>query len=432
MMAPSMRLIGVCALTLVPTAVLAAMLPHLAGWAMVVPALVALTAIVDGVLGTRRLQKLDAEAPGEWRMTQGQPAALPLRIRNESGEAMRAQIAPVVPSGVEAVETVSDVVAPQGESQFLWECTADTRGDHVLTTINLQVLSACGLWHVRRRRSGVCTLRVFPDLRDRATAALLQRSRRPGVVAQRQLGKGREFDRLRQYMPGDSYEDVYWKGTARRATPVVRLHRVEHAQQVYVVIDCSRLSARPGVLDGYVGAALHLMLTAERYGDLFGLATFSDRVHTSLQARNGSKHYSLCRDAIYNLTTQRVHPDFGEVFSTLQARIARRSLLVFLTSLDDALLAEQFEQEVVVIARRHLVAVHSMRLPTCRPVFGPDPPNDLDGAYAGLAGQLEWNRMERMKRSLSLRGVRLSLLDPERAKVQIASAYLAIKQRQLL
>ena len=107
----------------------------------------------------------------------------------------------------------------------------------------------------------------------------------------RQIGKGREFENLRQYLPGDSFEDIHWKATARRGFPVVKLYRVEHAQEVYAIIDASRLSAREGILDSYVDAALHLALVAERQGDRFGLVTFSDRTQQFVRARSGMDHF---------------------------------------------------------------------------------------------------------------------------------------------
>jgi uncharacterized protein (DUF58 family) len=269
-------------------------------------------------------------------------------------------------------------------------------------------------------------------LRDRATAAIFQRTALTGTRIQRQVGKGREFDRLRQYLPGDSYEDIYWKGTAKRGAPVVKLHHLEHAQQVYVALDCSRLSALENVLDGYVEAALHLALSAERQGDRFGVVVFSDRVHSIVQARHGAAHFRTCREAIYNVKPRRVNPDFGDIFASLQNRLTRRSLIVFLTCLDDAMLADTFERDVKVIARRHLLIVHLMRSALWRPLFDGPAPENLDSAYTALAGQLYWNRIRQLQISLRNRGVRLSLLDPERAKLQIAAAYLDVKRRQLL
>src|SRR5581483_4829853 len=99
----------------------------------------------------------------------------------------------------------------------------------------LETASPFGLWLVRSERTVDCDVRVYPNLRDRATAALFQRTATLGMRLHRQIGKGREFDNLRQYAPGDGFEDIDWKATARRRYPVVKLYRVEHAQEVYAI-----------------------------------------------------------------------------------------------------------------------------------------------------------------------------------------------------
>ena len=78
----------------------------------------------------------------------------------------------------------------------------------------------CG---ARRRRD--CELRVYPDLRaerKQAAAVFLTRSGL-GSHAQRQVGRGRDFEKLRDYVAGDSIEDISWKATARRQKPVSKV-----------------------------------------------------------------------------------------------------------------------------------------------------------------------------------------------------------------
>jgi uncharacterized protein (DUF58 family) len=248
----------------------------------------------------------------------------------------------------------------------------------------------------------------------------------------RQIGKGREFDNLRQYMPGDSFEDIHWKATARRAFPVVKLYRVEHAQEVYAVVDSSRLSVREGILESYVEATLHLALVAERQGDRFGLVTFSDRTHGFVRARSGMDHFRLCRETIYNLRAERVSPDFREVFTSLQLNLRRRSLVIFFTSLDDALLADTFEREVPLLARRHLVLVNVTGTAGMKQLFTGEPPDDVDELYAGLAGQMLWNRMRTLQIGLQNKGVKLTIVSAERIKTQVTAGYLEVKRRQAL
>ena len=337
-----------------------------------------------------------------------------------------------MPEGIESPDLVRDISAPAGVSRVDWPCTGTTRGDRPIRHVHLEAASPLGLWAVRSACDASCVLRVYPNLRDRATAAVFLKTAAPGFRLRPQVGKGREFDNLRHYLPGDSFEDIHWKATARRAFPVVKLFRVEHAQEVYAVIDSSRLCARAGILDSYVDAALHLALVAERQGDRFGLVTFSDRTHRFVRARSGIDHFRLCREAIYNLRAGRVSPDFREVFTSLQLNLRRRCLLVFFTSLDDALLAETFEHEIPIVSRRHLVMVNVTETAAMRPLFSGTAPADEESLYDGLAGQMLCNRMRRLQIALENRGVKLSLVQPERIKTQVTAAYLDAKRRQLL
>jgi uncharacterized protein (DUF58 family) len=336
-----------------------------------------------------------------------------------------------MPEGAASEELTRTLLAAPGASLTDWPVTGTTRGDHALTLIQVEAQSPMGLWLVRGRRTTDCALRVYPNLRDRATAALFSKTANIGQRMRRQVGKGREFDNLRQYLPGDSFEDIHWKATARRGYPTVKLYQVEHAQEVYAVIDSSRLSMRPGILESYVEAALHLALVAERAGDRFGLVTFSDRTHSFIRARHGMDHFRLCRETIYNLKAERVSPDFRDVFSSLQLNLRRRTLLVFFTSLDDALLAETFEHEVPMLSRRHLVLVNVTQTPGVKPLFDETPP-DLDALYGGLAGQILWNRTRKLKIALQNRGIKLTEVDPSRIKMQVTSQYLDVKRRQIL
>jgi uncharacterized protein (DUF58 family) len=431
-MVPSQRLLLLAAVVVLPLATAAGFVPGLAIPCAATLALWAVVAAVDAVRGHARLGTLDASVPPVVRLTKDVPARLPIAIANRSPQSLAIRLSVATPPGVPSARFVEAAVVPAGASRFEWPCTGAARGDHRLRTLHLEAPSPFGLWHIRAERTLDCAIRVYPNLRDRATAAIFQRTAVVGLRMRRQVGKGREFDNLRQYMPGDGFEDIDWKATARRQFPVVKLYRVEHAQEVYAVVDSSRLSARPEILESFVNAALHLALVAQTQGDRFGLVTFSDRTHKFVRARNGMDHFRLCRETIYNLQASRVSPDFGGVFTALQLNLRRRALLVFFTSLDDALLAETFEREVPILARRHIVLVNTPQPPGLKPLFTDAASADLDSLYSGLAGQMVSNRLRQLSLALSSRGVRLSVVDPARIKTQVTSEYLEVKRRQVL
>jgi uncharacterized protein (DUF58 family) len=425
---PSKRLLLLSAAVAIPAATIAGLFPPMPGIAVLT--VLALAAAIDATRGSERLQELAIQTPAFARFTKDVPAAIPVTIENRAPVPLPLRIAVIPPAEI-MMDQFQQVTAETGTSRLDWNCTAGLRGDHPLRQIHIETSSPWGLWQVRQSRPANFTFRVYPNLRDRATAALFLKYA-PGMRMRRQVGKGREFDNLRHYLPGDNFEDIHWKATARRAFPIVKLYRVEHAQEVYAVIDSSRLSARENILESYIDAALHLAIVSERQGDKFGLVTFSYRTHRFLRARGGLDHFRLCRETIYNLRAGRVSPDFREVFTSLQLNLRRRSLLVFFTSLDDALLAETFEQEIPLLARRHVVLVNVTQTAAMKPLFAGEPPADADAIYEGLAGQMLWNRMRSLELALRRRNVRLSLVDPARIKQRVTAEYLEVKRRQVL
>jgi uncharacterized protein (DUF58 family) len=291
------------------------------------------------------------------------------------------------------------------------------------------------MWQVRRKDDAAMEVRVYPNLRrDDDLKALRQGV--SGVHAMRQIGRGREFEKLREYLPGDGFDEIHWKATARRGRPITKVFQVERTQEVYVVIDRSRLSARlvgeDTTLERSISAALIVGAAAEKRGDLFGLAAFSDQVDAFVRARNGKAHYAACRDAIYQLHPKPVSPDFDEIATFLRLRLRRRALLLFLTSLDDPVLAENFARAMKLLARKHVVLAGMLRPAATRKLFENDDVESAEDVYRDLAGHLSWKRLKELEGLLARQGVRLSVIDPANFSVALIGIYDSVKQRQLL
>ena len=143
-------------------------------------------------------------------------------------------------------------------------------------------------------------------------------------------------------------------------------------------------------------------------------------------------HYNACRDRLYTLEPQGVSPDFAELFTFIGTRIRRRALLIFLTNLDDPILAEGFVKTIDLISRRHLVLVNVMTPQGARPLFSSPRVNSVDDLYRRLGGHFLWSSLRETEKTLRRRGVGFSLLDNEKMCAQLVSHYLTIKQRQIL
>lgn len=444
---PRPRLLLCFAVVTLPLALVGAVWPAAVEACVAGALLFALVAVADALRGGRRLEGIEVKPPEVLRLSKDRPGTVELRVRNPGARAGRLRLAPLWPAEVIAPEPDRLVALPDGAewSSLTWPCTGVRRGRHRLERVWLEAISPLGLWAARRGVATRCELRVYPNLLHdrRQLAALFLNRGFGGTHARRLVGKGREFEKLRDYVHGDSFEDVHWKATAKRGRPVTKEYQVERTQEIYVVVDAARLSARvpnpasglphpASALERHLTAALLLGLAAERQGDFFGLVTFSDTVSTFVRARNGKAHFSACRDAIYTIEPRAVTPDFAELAGFLRLRLRRRALLVVLTDLDDPVLAESFSKHIELLARQHLILVNMLKPPGVAPLFASDDVNDVDDVYDRLGGHLRWQRLRELEKRLQRRGVQFALLDDERLCAQLVTQYLEVKQRQIL
>ena len=213
-----------------------------------------------------------------------------------------------------------------------------------------------------------------------------------------------------------------------------------------VALDTSRLSARrlPEIsalqnsrkttthLDRAISAALLFCVAAERQGDRFGLVSFSDKVNHLVKARAGSAHFNVCRDLAVSLTSQTVSPDFADIAATLKQRIKRRSLFVFLTSLDDPVAAEDFVSAVELLSRQHLILALMIAPLGVQPLFSEGPVEDPDEIYRQLGGHLSWEKLQNLQRVLARKGVQFFVVSNQQLGLRLVSHYMDLKRRQTL
>jgi uncharacterized protein (DUF58 family) len=358
-----------------------------------------------------------------------------IQIRNPARTARLLRLGLALPRELESERPEMTIALPANAefARLKWACTPQERGLYRLNTCYLEAASPLGFWAIRAKQTIATELRVYPNLFDerKRVAALFLHRGQLGIHARRQTGRGRDFEKLREYIPGDGYDEIHWKATARRGHPVTKVFQVERTQEVYVLIDSSRLSARGGVLERAISAALMLGVAAEQQGDLFGLVSFDSTVRKFLRAKSGQAHFNACRDSLYTLETSAVSPDFDEVCAFIRTRLRKRALLVFLTALDDPVLAESFTRAMDLICRQHLVLVNMAQPDGVQPLFK-TPAQSLDALYEGLSGHLQWTKLRELEVLLRRRNVGFNLLESDHLSAQLVSQYLNVKARQLL
>ncbi|MGD1967520.1 MAG: DUF58 domain-containing protein [Desulfobacterales bacterium] len=452
---PTYRLLLLAGCVLLPSTLLVAVVAPMRIPTILLAAGLFVVAIADGYRSRGRLQGIHVVLPEIVRVSRGRQGSFNLQIENENPNIRRLRLGLAFPEEIDtsAVEQTVELPSDTQSSAITWWLTGLKQGRYQIDRCYLEAVSPWGLWAVRSAVAAQMEIRVYPNLfNEHKNLSGLFLNRGLGIHAQRQVGKGRDFEQLREYLPGDSFEDIHWKTTAKRGIPITKIFQIERTQQIYVIIDASRLSARPsatgrptGVRDGhhsadditpilqrFITAALIMALAAERQGDLFGLLTFDDKVRSFLKAKMGKAHFNVCRDALYTLQPQNVSPDFAELFTFIGTKIRRRALMVFLTHLDDPILADGFTRHIDLIARHHVVLVNMIKPLLAQPLFRSESVSSVNDVYNDLGGHMLWRRLREIQKVLQKRGVGFAMLENENLCTDLVGQYLTLKRRQVL
>jgi uncharacterized protein (DUF58 family) len=295
-------------------------------------------------------------------------------------------------------------------------------------------------------------LRIDADLRIGRTEILRSQVYRALVASQQTpwTGHGREFERLREYQPGDTYSEIAWKSTARRGAPVSRMFQWEQKQEIYFVVDQSRtsgLSLDPSVigstesrsrapkrlLDLAVETALVGATVALELGDDFGLITYADEPRSWLPAGSGRSQFHQFRERLLELEPLPTTADYEALFSQIRLRLRRRAYLLLLADLTERSISEPLRRGVGLVRSSHSILMTSILPSHAQAAFSAGERVNTDqDVYAALAGEKENQRLGALARQMRQSDVRLRYVPAEMFLRTAIERYLESKREQRL
>jgi uncharacterized protein (DUF58 family) len=425
-------------------------------------------------LGRNELAPVLLPTEKRLRGTEGQSMQIPLalagsgrrRVRSEVRVAVMAstresQAAIRVNGGPQRLKLAEPDLATAGSAAGntapvqLWswkpEISLLRRGLWPGPRIGIERRSRLGFWCLRQWFDSPDPIRIDADLRP-GRRAMLRSPIYRALVASRETpwaGQGRDFERLRDYQPGDNFSEIAWKSTARRGKPVTRLFQWEQKQEVYFVVDQSRASAqaldpalesvtdiaRPRaprrLLDLAVETALVGATVALELGDDFGLVTYAEEPKSWLRAGGGQFQFHQFRDQLLNLEPLPTTADYEALFSNIRLRLRRRAYLVLLADLAERSISDSTRRGIALLRSSHVVLMTSVLPAHARPAFLPgEEPRTEQGVYAALAGEKENQRLGALARQLRQMGAQLRFVSHENFLRTAVEGYLESKREQ--
>ncbi|MET0622348.1 MAG: DUF58 domain-containing protein [Pyrinomonadaceae bacterium] len=297
---------------------------------------------------------LGAETEVRVRVENHTPRSFHLKIKDEHPP----ELALIAPRETELR------VEPHESKVFAYALRPERRGRFEFGRVALRWRTRLGLAWREGRAGEPAAVKVYPNVRRAREAELKALGARSLVAAQRRAawrGEGRDFESLREYVPGDELRHVSWSATARRGRLTTRQYQIERDQTVLIALDAGRLMTarieRETKFDTAIHAALTLMSAARRAGDHAGLLVFGRRVETYIPPSKGREQLDRVLEALHAVEPELIEPSYTRAFEFVAANCKRRSLVVLLTDLVDEEGSRELLTSLRLLRPRHLPLV---------------------------------------------------------------------------
>jgi len=162
-----------------------------------------------------------------------------------------------------------------------------------------------------------------------------------GEYAAAQLGRGMDFNDLREYVRGDDVKDIDWKASARGRQLLIKRYVAERQHTVLLCVSTGRSMAALNQVEAGVSVPKRdlaifvaglLGYLAVRHGDLVSLV-HGDAVEQHVRPRGSTEvHLERLLTSIHDSTTPQSGPsDLGAVLR-YTARVVRRRAIMLIVS----------------------------------------------------------------------------------------------------
>ncbi len=383
-----------------------------------------------GITATRRTLE---------RWSNGDRNPVTIQLKSEYGTDMKVRVLDELPVQFQVRDLQFDATLPAwGRHDLDYVVRPVSRGVYRFGAIQVYVRSGLGLVERRFSLDAEKEVAVYPSylqLRRYELLAISDRLTMAGIKRIRRAAQHAEFERIKEYIPGDDRRTVNWKATARRGRMMVNQYQDERAQQVFALIDTGRVMKMPfegsSLLDHAINAALVIGSIAMRKEDKAGLITFSDKVHDLVAASRQRGHMQRILQVLYGQGTDHRETDMDALYSAVRRNIHQRSLLLLFTNYESVNALKRQLPYLQRLGRQHLVVpIFFLNTELDRDLQ--HRPTNTEELYVHTLTERAVHEKRLIARELERNGLRPILCRPEDLTVDVINRYLEIKARGAL
>jgi len=313
-----------------------------------------------------------------------------------------------------------------------------SRGIYNFGAINLFISTKLGLIERRLIVAQPQEVAVYPSIiqmKRFELRAMRQIAHETGIKKMRRIGHSYEFDQIKNYVSGDDYRSINWKASGRRNALMVNQYEDERSQQVYCLIDKSRVMRMPfdglSLMDYAINTSLAISNIILRKQDKAGLFTFSDVIGATLKAERDSGQLHRILEALYREQERPGEAKYELLYEAVRRLIGMRSLLLLFTNFESSYALDRALPTLRRLSSFHLLVVVFFENTDIKALAQSEVQQTEDVYRQTVARQFLQEKKE-MVQKLKQFGIQAMLTKPQDLTLNTINKYLELKSRGLI
>ena len=369
----------------------------------------------------------------------GDPNPVVINVENRSSLTLHASITDELPVQFQIRDfSMSQWLMPGERYSLEHKLTPHSRGIYRFGDINVFITTRLGLAERRLKEGQEEEVRVYPSIiqmKRFELRATRQIAHETGVKKMRRLGHSYEFEQIKNSVPGDDYRSVNWKASGRRGTIMVNQYEDERSQQIYCLIDKSRVMRMPfeglSLMDYAINTTLTISNIVLKKQDKAGLITFSDVIGATIKAERKAGQLNKILEALYKEKERKGEANYELMYEAMSRLINVRSLLLLFTNFESQYALERALPTLRRLNRQHLLVVVFFENTEIRKLAGEPVEKTTDIFRQTIARQFLLDKRE-MVYKLRQYGIQAILTRPQDLTLNTINKYLELKSRGLI
>ncbi len=401
--------------------------------------LLALLTLTDAWLLFRAISPVEGIRQLNRVFSLGETQEVSLSLKNNTGLSLKTILIDELPEQLQIRDfLLTTTLAPFGEKTLHYPLRPLTRGVYHFGYLNTYLFTSIGLLHRRLLLATPEEVAVYPSIvqmKKFEFMGLHRLSATEGLKKIRRIGHSYEFEQIRNYVPGDDFRSINWKASGRRNALMVNQYEDERSQQIYCILDKSRLmqSSFNGMqlLDYAVNTSLVISNISLLKYDKAGLITFSDKMGSIVKADNAPNQLQKIMQVLYREKARQEDANFELLFRATNKLIHGRSLLLLFTNFESKQGLERALPLLRRINQTHLLLVILFEN-TEIVHFVEKPVQNLQEVYHQTMARKYLSDKQEMVQTLRQYGIQAILAEPEKLSLASVNKYLELKSRGLI